>query len=216
MKVGGPSLCRYFEQVVDVHGVAVTPLGARQPTDDGWNLGSGRGSVKKTACFLTVTPKTRGLRSAAGGGLADLSRHRNRLLDQGEPVMTILGMTGGDRFVLRLNARRDLSPGSASDRHAVDGSNRRHLDGRADEEHFVRRVERLAWKAALDDGNVGLLRQLDDGLTRDAGKNRGGQRRSEQRSLLDQEQVLSASLAHETGGVEGDSLGVPVHQRFHL
>src|SRR5206468_553958 len=114
--------------------------------------------------------------------------------------MAILGLTGGDRFVLRLDARRDLSPGAAPDGHAIDGSNRRHLDGRAAEEDLVGRVQRLARKAALDQGNVELLRQLDDGLTRDAGKDRGGQRWSVERSLLDQEQVLSASLAHETGG----------------
>ena len=105
---------------------------------------------------------------------------------------------------------------AAADLDSVDRSNRRHLGGRPDEESLVGDGDCLAGQHSFDNGEAQVARQRHDGIARDAGKNRRGERRRLDGSVADDEDVLAAPFAHVAAHVERQSFRVSVQNRLHL
>ena len=76
----------------------------------------------------------------------------------------------------------------------VDLAQRSHLGGGAGHEQLVCEIQIGADELFLDDGVAEVLRDLDDRVARDAGKDRGGEVRCVDRPVLDDEQILPGAV----------------------
>ena len=103
------------------------------------------------------------------------------------------------------------SPATA-DLHPVNRSDWRHLNGGADEEYFVRDVERLARQRLLAHVEAELAGDGDHGIARDTRQHRVADRRRMDDPFTDDEDVLAAALAQVAVGVERNTFGVPLRR----
>src|SRR4029077_14573619 len=101
----------------------------------------------------------------------------------------IRNLSADVREELLLNALRDRSALAVADLYAVDAANRRHLGGGAAEEHFVSDIEHLARDQPFDNVVPEIARDLDDARARDAGEDRGSERRGENAAGADDKPV---------------------------
>src|SRR5207302_2894385 len=96
-----------------------------------------------------------------------------------------------------------------------DGTNRRDFDGRPAEEDFVDNVEHFARDYLFLDGNLQVFGNFHDGVTRDAGQDAGGERRSVERAVVNEENVHAGSFADVAVGIERDAFRIAVEAGFH-
>ena len=87
-------------------------------------------------------------------------------------------------------------------------ADRRHLGGRSGHEDLVGGHEVGADQVLLLDGVAEVLRDLDQRVARDPGQDRGRERRSRDRPVLDDEHVLAGAVCDEPLGGEQNRLVV--------
>ena len=102
----------------------------------------------------------------------------------------------------------DRTPAAAADLDPVDRLDRRHFDGRPDEEHLVRDVEHLPRQHLLANLEAELARDGDDRVTGDAGENRRADGRRVNDAVAHDEDVLSAAFTQVALRIQRDAFGV--------
>jgi hypothetical protein len=87
-------------------------------------------------------------------------------------------------------------------------ADRRHLGGRADHEDLVGEIEIGADQRLLDDAVTEVLRDLDDGVARDADEDRRREVRRVDDAVLDDEDALAGAVGDVALGRQQDRLVV--------
>ena len=83
----------------------------------------------------------------------------------------------GEREKFFLEPARYWTSDAFANLDLVDRADGRNFDGRAAEKEFVDDVQHFAGNDLYFHGNVQIFCKRDDGVTRDAGQNAGGERR---------------------------------------
>src|SRR5437879_5307145 len=137
----------------------------------------------------------------------------DRGADRGEPVVTIGLGAFGDAEEFCLQCEGDWPGDAFADLDVIDGTDGRDFDSRAHEENFIHDVEHLARNHLFLTGNMQIFSDLHDGVAGDARKNAGGQRRSEECAIVNEENVHARAFANVAIGVESNAFGVAVEGR---
>src|SRR5579872_6984336 len=125
----------------------------------------------------------RPLKNAAPLGLELTSElYADRLLaahwNRSEPAMAVALLAAHYGVELLLQHLRDRThPAALADLDLVDRTDRRHLGGRAREEHFVGDIKQLPRNRLLHDRNILVAGNLQNRIARDARQHRVPQRR---------------------------------------
>src|SRR5437773_1863451 len=121
-----------------------------------------------------------------------------------QPAVPIGRLATDDSEEFALQALGDRSAAAFADGDLVDRTDGRHFGGGADEEGFVREIQRLARHHRLADRESEVAGERDDRVARDAAENGRSEWRRVDDAVADHEDVLAAAFADVAVDVERD------------
>src|SRR2546423_2630031 len=133
-----------------------------------------------------VDPLSRDLATRGSGHLS--WRHRC------EPPVPVFDQTGRNAHVLALDLERQHPRLPCADRNAIDGPDGSYLRGSSRKEQLIGNVEHLTRNRSLDDFDIHVARDPNDGVTGDSIEDSGADRRREQLAVANEEEILTAAL----------------------
>src|SRR6266853_6775257 len=136
-------------------------------------------------------------------------------VDGGEPVVAVRFGACGDAEEFCLQREGDRTGDTLADLDVVDGTDGSDFDSGTDKEDFVSDVKHFSGDDLFLYSDVQVFSDLHDGVAGDARKNAGGQRRSVERAIVDEENVHAGAFTDMAAGIESDAFGVAVEASFH-
>src|SRR5258708_3620346 len=136
-------------------------------------------------------------------------------VDGREPVVAIGLGAFGDAEEFCVQREGDRPGDTLADLDVVDGTDGGDFDSGADKEDFVSDVERFSGDVLFLYGDGQVFSDLHDGVAGNARKNAGGQWRSVERAIVDEEDVHAGAFTDMAAGIESDAFGVTVERGFH-
>ena len=137
-------------------------------------------------------------------------------VDRLQPAVGVRRLALDDLEEPLLDRLGDRPAAAAADLDPVHRLDRRHLDGRADEEHLVGDVQHFARQRLLAHLEAEVARDRHHRVARDARQDRVADRRRVDDAVADDEDVLAAAFAQVALRVERDAFGVALGDRLHL
>src|SRR5581483_5902012 len=117
---------------------------------------------------------------------------------------------------LLLDRTRDRSESAFANANLVHRADRSDLRRAAGKKDLVGQVKHFAGDHLLDDRDIQVARDLDNGIARDSRQNRVAQGGGHEHALADDKQVLARALADVAVGVKRNAFGVAVEDGLHL
>src|SRR5581483_8824282 len=176
--------------------VKTTPL---KPTELEWGTAahSSKTNCAVTGCWLRAEHRL-------------LHRHGRK------PVVAIGHGSMDDPEELLLDRTCDRSESAFANANLVHRADRSDLRRGAGKKDLVGQVKHFAGDHLLDDRDIQVARDLDNGIARDSRQNRVAQGGGHEHALADDKQVLARALADVAVGVKRNAFGVAVEDGLHL
>src|SRR5581483_6753067 len=133
-----------------------------------------------------------------------------------KPVVAVGHGAMDDPEELLLDRTCDRSESTLANANLVHRADRSDLRRGAGKEDLVGQVKHFAGDHLLNDRDIQVARDLDNGIARDSRQNRVAQGSGHERALAEDEQVLARALADVAVGVKRNAFGIAVENGLHL